>query len=97
MALAGRKEERRMGKSGRGRSRRTARGRWTASARRAAWRSPDMPRWFPLSGSSVVHFYQAGDSQAEERFELNTKAGAEERRGAEGSSKVEEDDDENLL
>ena len=55
-----------------------------------------MPRWFPLSGSSVVHFYQAGDSQAEERFELNTKAGAEERRGAEGSSKVEEDDDENL-
>ena len=56
-----------------------------------------MPRWFPLSGSSVVHFYQAGDSQAEERFELNTKAGAEERRGAEDSSKVEEDDDENLL
>ena len=56
-----------------------------------------MPRWFPLSGSSVVHFYQAGDSQAEERFELNTKAGAEERRGAEDGSKVEEDDDENLL
>ena len=55
-----------------------------------------MPRWFPLSGSSVVHFYQAGDSQAEERFELNTKAGAEERRGAEDSSKVKEDDDENL-
>ena len=56
-----------------------------------------MPRWFPLSGSSVAHCYKAGDSQAEERFELNTKAGAEERRGAEDGSKVEEDDDENLL
>ena len=34
------------------------------------------------------HFCKAGDSQAEERFKLNSKAGEEERRGVEDSSEV---------
>ena len=55
-----------------------------------------MPRWFPFSHRTVAHFDQAGDSQAEERFELNAKAGAEERRGAK-DNKVEDDDEENML
>ena len=38
------------------------------------------------------HFCKAGDSQAEERFKLNAKAGAEKRRGAK-DSEVEDDDE----